>query len=98
MEPISWFEIVIAAVASSVVGGVIGGLVAWGGIRIRLDHLEKKMSCLSRSVIYKDVFQQHEAVATEREKRIEDDIKDIKKDLKIILSRSFKTRKSDENE
>lgn len=95
MGPTSWFNILITAIISSTFGGVIGGLVAWGGIRIRLDHLEQKLTGLSNTVVYKDVCQQCQTAAVGREKRIEQDITEIKTDLKIILNRSFKTRETD---
>lgn len=94
-DPTHWFNLAAAAFISSGVGGVIGGLVAWGGIRIRLDHLEKKVACLSASVVFKDVCQQCRDNASERESRVEQDIKDIKNDIKTLLSRSFKTRETD---
>jgi len=89
---VEWFNIAITAMISSTLGGVIGGLVAWGGIRIRLDHLEKKMTCLSQTVVYKDVCAQCRTAATSRENRIEKDITEIKTDIKSILNRSFRTR------
>jgi hypothetical protein len=66
-------------------GGVIGGLVAWGGIRIRLDHLEGKISSLSNSVVYKDVCEQCRHNSDDRQKNIDDGIREIKRDLKSLL-------------
>lgn len=80
-----WLQIAGTALISSGMGGVIGGLVAWGGIRIRLDHLEKKMGQLSRSVVYKDVCDRCAAHAEEKHRDIQSDIREIKIDIKELL-------------
>lgn len=85
MELTNWFNIIATAVLSSTFGGLIGGLVAWGGIRIRLDHLEKKMGRLSQSVVYKDICEKCREGSDNREKRIESDIAEIKNDLRLLV-------------
>ena len=83
MPFVDLFKIIVSAL----LGGVMGGLVAWGGIRIRLDHLERKMSSLSKSVVYRDTCEQCRTNIDGRHTEIKDDIREIKGDIKKLLGR-----------
>ena len=85
MDPTTWVQIGATGLISSAMGGVIGGLVAWGGIRIRLDHLENKMAILSDKVVFKDVCEQCRAHTEDKHDSIAKDIDEIKKDIKDLL-------------
>lgn len=81
-----WLQIGATALVSSAMGGVIGGLVAWGGIRIRLDHVEQKVARIAATVVFKDVCEQCRKNGEDRQHGIEDDIKEIKQDIKALLN------------
>jgi hypothetical protein len=70
------------AVVSGLVGGSIGGMVAWGGIKIRLEHLEDKIACMETSVVYKDVCQVSRMAYERQHAEILDALKEIRQGLK----------------
>jgi hypothetical protein len=76
------FTRLLIAVVSGLVGGSIGGLVAWGGIKIRLEHLESKVACMATSVVYKDVCQVSRTAYERQHAEILDTLKEIRQELK----------------
>jgi hypothetical protein len=85
MTTAHWIEMTITALISSIMGGVLGGLVAWGGIRIRLDHVEQKVLSLSSTVVYKDVCEQCRYASANQRHQVNEDIREIKRDVKRLL-------------
>jgi hypothetical protein len=84
-DPTTWLQIGATALISSSMGGVIGGLIAWGGVSIRLDHLESKMARLADNVVYKDVCEQCRHHGDDRHLALAKDIDEIKQDIKDLL-------------
>jgi hypothetical protein len=76
------FTRLLIAVVSGLVGGSIGGLVAWGGIKIRLEHLESKVACMATSVVYKDVCQVSRTAYERQHAEILDALKEIRQEIK----------------
>lgn len=89
MDVSGWIHIIITALITACVGGVIGGLVAWGGIRIRLEHIESKLLSISKTVVYKDVCEQCRKNVEDRQASVKQDIEEIKKDVKELLKRKI---------
>jgi hypothetical protein len=81
------FNTFVVAIISSLVGGSVGGLVAWGGIRIRLDHLENKVKSLGDAVVYKDVCEKCQHGNEKSTSGIERAIEEIRNDIKCILGK-----------
>jgi hypothetical protein len=76
------FPKLLIAIVSGSVGGSIGGLVAWGGIRVRLDHLETKVACMANSVVYKDVCQISRTTYERQHGEILGALKEIRQEIK----------------
>jgi uncharacterized membrane protein YeiH len=76
------FAKLLIAVVSGLVGGSIGGMVAWGGIKIRLEHLEDKIACMGTSVVYKDVCQVSRTAYERQHVEILDALKEIRQEIK----------------
>ena len=80
-------EIAFTAVMSGVCGGLIGGLIAWGGIRVRLNNLEAKAKDLGDSVVYKDVFEQFQFNVNKSVLNIESDIREMRAEIRVYFKK-----------
>ena len=78
-------ETIVSALIASGVGGVLGGLITWGGIRVRIEHLEQSIENFRGSVVFRDVCEQCRKNIGDRQTGIEEDLKEIKSDIKELL-------------
>ena len=76
---------VIVAIATSLVGSI----GAYGAMRSRVDRLEKDLDKLGDGFVANDVFRLHVS-------KIEQDLTDLKKDVRLLLMHVMSDRKRDE--